>query len=342
MDTDLQTTSPNLAKGTHSGIHALIWLVPVALLGLVGYVTLAALKAEHRAAPTAPVVGTAAAYPMTITESDGRKVVIAARPARIVPCNAGLADILSALVTPGRLIALPATADGYGGATEFYAAHKEIQRFEKFQAETILALKPDLVVASSFQEAATIDVLQGQGVPVLRCESYTTFTGIRASMEALGHILGEEKKGKALTESFDRRLAAIEKALAGRAKVRCLAYSNFGQGFVIGSGESQDEVMRGAGAINAASELNLTGHVHFSFEQILKLRPDCIIVTGDKGMESPQVAVLLNEPSLSELPAIKQRRIAVVPDRYYTSIAQYVVDGVEILARQLHPDAFQK
>jgi len=257
-----------------------------------------------------------------------------------VAADAGGADVLAALVEPERIVAVPGTVGDFAGATQFYEQHPEIKRFERYDAEALLSLKPDLVLASSIHNPNTIQILSDARIPVMLYDTFRSFGGIRVWMLAVGRAVGEDVKAEALVSLFDARLNAVEKAVAGRQAPRVLCYSNFGHGFAVGSGESQDEIIRRAGGTNAAAEMKLVGHVNFTFEQMLKLNPDVLVVSGDNGLDSPQVKILLNEPSLAGLSAIKQRRIAVVPDRYYVSISQYVVEAVEILARQLHPDAF--
>lgn len=324
-----------------STLTSLLWLIPVALLGAVVYVVVAALQAEQPPPAKAAVV-LSSSYPLTIEEAGGRRVVIAAKPGRIIPADSGMADILSALVEPRRIVALPVTVEQFGGARDFYVEHQEIPRFESFSAETLLSLKPDLLLAVVFRDNAATELVEQRGVPVLRFEHFRTFAGIRSSFMTVGAAVGEEQKARALAGEFDKRLAAVEKAVSGRPKPRALWYSKYDQGFAVGTGESQDEILRRAGAANAAAELNLVGHVHFTFEQMLKLKPDSIVVSGDQGLDSQQARTVLGEPLLAELPALKERRIAAVPDRFATSLSQYAVEAVEILARQLHPHAFEK
>ena len=323
-------------------LSSLVWLLPLALLALVLYIGVSALHG-HASGPEKPPVAVdvnAAKYPRTIEESGGHRVVIPARPMRIVASDCGPADMLTALVDSSRIAALPGPVEAYGGAQEYYKAHPEIPRFAKFDSETILALKPDLVLFTTYRDAAIAEYLESRGIPVIRFENFKTFAGIRGAILAVGSAVGEEEKAQNVVADFDRRLSAVDRALTGRKSVRALSYSNYGQGFAIGGGESQDELIRRAGAENAATELNLKGHVNFSFEQLLKLNPDWIIVDGDHGFDSAQAKFLLTQSELEGLGPIKARRIAVVPDRYYSSISQYIVNAVEILARQLHPDAF--
>ena len=316
-----------------------LWLIPAALFGLIIYQLISAIKSGTMRPPKAPAVSSGP-FPRTLLEDNGHQVLIPAKPMRIIAGNAGAADVLVALVEPARMAGMSSTVDQYGGEKEFYARHQEIPRFEKYQAEIIMALNPDLILASSFQDMATTSFLEQHHIPILTIANYRTFEGIRGFILAAGCAVGEDQKALALVGDFDRRLETVRKAVAGRKRPRVLCYSNFGMGLAVGSGESQDEILRHAGADNAAAEMQLVGHVNFTFEQMLKLKPDYLAVSGDSGFDSPQVKILMNEPALAELSVIKNGRIVVVPDKYFSSISQYVVNAVEILARQLHPDAF--
>ena len=322
-------------------IMYLLWLVPVGMLALVVSIGVSALKIE----PPARLPGASAttgAFPRTITEPSGRQVVIPARPERVFIGEAGSADVLSEILDPKRIAAWPFTVDKWAGNQAYFAAHPEVKRFQAFNAETVLSYKPDLVLCAAFQDAGTIAAIHEAKVPMLRLEAFHSWDGIRSWIEALGAAVGEEEKAGKLIADCETRLAAVEKAVAGRAKPRVLAYSNHGgNGSAVGSGETQDEVIRRAGGINAAAETGMKGFGPFTFEQMLKLKPDVILVTGSDGLNSRGAQFLLKEPLLAELPAIKEKRIVVLPSKYYDATTQYVVYGVELLARQLHPDAFK-
>jgi iron complex transport system substrate-binding protein len=340
-----QSQSAPPSKGG-SPFAAALWLVPIILIAVLGYVLQQALSGEKTPPPKPPIItdgANAGGFPRTITDDSGSKVVITSKPMRIVAGDAGCYDVLCALIEPSRFAAIPFTVQDYAGAKEYFDLHKDVPRFKKFNAETLLSFKPDLVIASAFHDTGVLSIVRDAGVPSIRFELYRTFEGIRGFINVVGRAVGEDEKTAALLKNFDQRLAFVAKAIEGRKKPRMLAYSNYGgSGTVVGGGESQDEIMRRAGAINVAAEMKLTGHSAFSFEQILKADPDWLVVSGEQGLKSEQVLILINDPVLSELSAIKQRRIAVVPDRYFTSISQYVVDAVESLAAQLHPDAFGK
>jgi iron complex transport system substrate-binding protein len=266
-------------------------------------------------------------------------VRIAARPERIVAANSGAADILAALIDPKRFAAVPVYVDQYAASRDFWKAHPEIPRFEHYQAEPILAAHPDLVVSSALQDANTTAWLEREKIPVLNFENFETFAGIRAAILKLGVAVGEEKRAVDLAGDFDRRLKEIEEMLGDTKRLRVLYYSNYGSGgFTVGSGGSQDEILLRAGGLNAAAELGIKGASSITFEQMLRLDPDVLVVCGEEGRESTQAKLLMGEPALAGLPAIKTGRIAAIPPRLFDALSQQVVDAVEILSRQLYPN----
>ena len=319
--------------------RALLWLLPLGLLALLGTVVFQALHAEPPSGTPAAAVSRGA-FPRTIREATGQSITIPTRPKRIVCADTGCADVLAALCEPGRIAALPDLAGQYSNEPAFFKKNAQIRHFENYNAETLLALKPDLVLAGSFSSSATDEELQAAHVPVLVCSSFRTFAGLREWLGTVGHAIGEDARAQSLQAAFDRRLRTVAEAVSNRPRPRVLAYTNYGQGFAIGTGESQDEIIRVAGGCNALAEWHLAGHVHFSFEQMLKLDPDVLLLTGEQGLDSPQVQALLHEPALATLRALKERRIAVVPDRLLFAMSHHVADAVELLARQLHPEAF--
>jgi iron complex transport system substrate-binding protein len=316
-----------------------LWVVPLLLLAAVAYLVAMALTAPLPPPPVAPTTSHVD-FPVTVSEADGRKVIIKERPKRILATNSGLADVLVDLVETDRIAGVPTTVKEFGGAVQWYGSHPELTMFEKATAEVILSLQPDLVLWSGFQQETPLNVLEDKNIAVLRFEFYKTFAGIRESLKTISIAVGEPGRGRILLERFDSRLDEVAHAVKNAARPRVLSYSNYGTGFAVGLGESQDEIIRRAGGLNVAAEMGKQGHFQISFEQIIQLNPDWLVVSGDAGLNSPQAQIILNEPSLAGVSAVKNKRIAVVPDRYYSNINHYVVTAVEILARQLHPQAF--
>ncbi len=277
------------------------------------------------------------ASPKLLRPPGAKPVTIPTIPHRIVATNTGAADILSALADPADIAAVPYQVDEYSASAGFWSTHPEIKHFEKFQAETILAFKPDLIVASVLQDAGTAAALERLKIPILYLKDYGSFEDIRSAISTIGAAIGEEKIASNRIVEFDARLKQIADRIKTQEKVSALIYSNFGTGYTLTAGTCQHDLLEAAGAEDAAAKAGMKGLAPITFEQVLRMDPDWLVIAGDNGLDSPQARVVLNEPALQGLRAVKARRIAVVPARNFDALSQFMVEAVESLANQLHP-----
>ncbi|MFJ6636419.1 ABC transporter substrate-binding protein, partial [Streptomyces sp. NPDC091376] len=78
-----------------------------------------------------------------------------------------------------------------------------------------------------------------------------------------------------------------------------------------------------------------------SFEQVAERAPEVIVIYdyGDQSVEDKKKFLLAN-PALKDVPAIRNKRFAVLP-LSSTVLGVRVPSGVDSLARQLHPERFR-
>ncbi|MEI6234533.1 MAG: ABC transporter substrate-binding protein [Planctomycetota bacterium] len=284
-------------------------------------------------------VSSTVGFPKTLTPIDGKTVTIPTFPIRIVAANCGAADMLSEMIDIKRLAAIPYQVEDYAADPKFWHDHPGIPRFEKFNAERILGFRPDLVISSAFQDGTAATLIEQQHVPILNLNDFETLNGIRESIALVGEAVGAQDQAKMMTRRFDATLSEVAAALKDTPPVTVVIYSNFGVGYTVGSGVGQDDIVTRAGGINLAAKSGMKGNAQISFEQLLRLDPDYILVTGDDGLDSPQAKLVLNEPSLKELRAVKNRKLVVVKQRFFDALSQYATQAVFDIARQLHPGA---
>jgi iron complex transport system substrate-binding protein len=110
-------------------------------------------------------------------------------------------------------------------------------------------------------------------------------------------------------------------------------------GFVLGKGTTMDEMIAYAGGRNAALEAGVQGGKKISQEKVVALNPAIILVSGEVGQEGLR-ELLLADPMLQEVEAIRTGRVYAIPRAYTSTVSHYVVKCVEAIAQVLHPDAF--
>ena len=269
---------------------------------------------------------------------------LAAPAMRIVPSSARGLEFLSVLLGPERFAALPEQAFEYASLGTDAPAFARLPRFYAYLAESVLAFEPDLVVADPWQSNDTNLRLREAGVPLLILPSAENWQQSAEVLDELGRIFGLEERAREARADLEARVLALAEAGLERVSLRILPYSNFGaQGYSAGTETTLDEMIRLAGMRNAAAESGRVGNGTMSFEELLVLDPDVIVVSsplhtpsshaGDRGGAARDL--LRAEPVLANLRAVREDRIVSMPPGLFACASQQVVTGAEVLAGEV-------
>lgn len=214
-------------------------------------------------------------------------------PKRIVSINLCADLYLLALVPRDLILALSPFADD----PNMSAAADEARRIPKVKddVESVLALEPDLVVASAYTRPSTIALLRQHGLNVFAIPDATTFEELRKQIDVTGEGLDVPEKVANLKRKLDAALARIE----GQGEGRRALYLDRG-GFVTGSRTLIGAAFAHAGLENAAESLGVDAIAPVSLETVLLAQPE-IIVTPGQGEAQDQGAVALRHPALANL-----------------------------------------
>lgn len=272
------------------------------------------------------------------------KAAPAPQARRIVPASARAIEFLADIVGPERVAGLPEQGFEYATLGADEARWKALPRFTSYLAEPVLALGPDLVLCDPWQSVETNQRLAQAGVRVVLLPDTVAWRDGARVLEDLGRVLGVGERTRAAVADLERRVGALAERTQARARTRAMSYSNFGsQGFGAGTETTIDEILRLAGLENAAATAGRVGHVNLSFEELILLDPDVIVVStplhtevghaGDRGGASE--AVLFSEPSLAGLRAVREKRIAHLAPGLFACASQRVVDAAEALVAEL-------
>jgi iron complex transport system substrate-binding protein len=140
---------------------------------------------------------------------------VAAPPKRVIPLMPSLAEIAVAILGDDAAIA------GITEYTDFPASlakKPSVGPYAKPNVETILALKPDLVLAG--EDESPKDVLRRLRALGIRVVSVGTesLSKTRASFATIGRVLERPKEAAATLSKFDSAIAAVAERAASRRK----------------------------------------------------------------------------------------------------------------------------
>jgi iron complex transport system substrate-binding protein len=276
-------------------------------------------------------------YPLQLIDPIGRAQELAAPPQRIVSGVLASDEMLADMVDLTRICAVTYLVDdrGISNVPDHYPA--AIRR-HRGQLEELLAMRPDLVVVTSHSQPSTVKLLLRAGVFVVRVPDANSFDAIAMNIEALGRVLGASKRAEALIDHMRRKLARVEGRVAGRQRPRVLYYS---MGSTAGPDSLTDEMIQRAGGYNVIRDTGIRGYTRISPEMAIALQPEVVILSDwSKRSGSNAAETLRADPAWQQVPAVRTGQIHAVRGAWVTSGSQFRVEGVEILARLLHPEAF--
>jgi iron complex transport system substrate-binding protein len=235
----------------------------------------------------------------------------AAPPQRIVSLNLCADQLVVLLAEPSRIAALSKLARDR--QLSYVAEQAEGFPLAQPNAESVLAYRPDLVLAGKLAAAPTVNFLKSKGVPVLQISLLSSFDGIREQTRSVGKALGAEARAEQLIAAMDKILAAEEDAGAVPATRRPVALSWQPGGFTAGSGTLMDAVLRAAGYDNLATLRGLKGYGFLTLETVAAGRPDLLIADTDLPDPPSLRQALLAHPVLAPAKGGVGARIAAPP-----------------------------
>ena len=147
-------------------------------------------------------------------------------------------------------------------------------------AEEMIALRPDLVLASSFTPAGTREAFARAGLRTLYLDSPVTIAESETQIRAVAAAVGRPGRGELLVAEIE---AAVAKAAGRISRGRHQSALLFiGNDLVNGGGTLLDELMRRAGFRNAAADygLRFTGTLPSEF---LVAHPPAVILSPNRG-----------------------------------------------------------
>lgn len=222
---------------------------------------------------------------------------------RIITLGGSVTEIAVALGAEGRIIARDTTSTW----PQSVQALPDVGYIRALSPENVLALDPDLIVAEGDAgPPEAVDVLRAAGIPFVLVPEATDPLGIIAKVEAVAQALNLPTEGATLVGELRTRLQAAEvrAAAVGTPKRVLFILSLKGGGVMAGgAGTEADGIIRLAGGLNAAAELQ--GYKPMTDEAVLAAQPDAILMMDREGELSIADADVLAQPALSQTPAAK-------------------------------------
>ena len=215
-------------------------------------------------------------------------------------------------------------------------------------ADLLESLAPDLVITQGLCDVCAVstglveDVISGLGSkPDLLVLNPTSLEDVLEDSVRIGEALGRGGEAERNVTALRGRLDEVERAVAGLARpgVGCIEWLDP----PFSAGHWVPEMVRLAGGRELFAGPGERS-VRLDWQAVFEAAPEVLVLMPcgfDAGRTTEEAKTLPNLPGWVDVPAVKDDRVwAVDANSYFSRPAPRLVEGVGILARILHPEAF--
>ncbi|KGN02812.1 ABC transporter substrate-binding protein [Clostridium novyi A str. 4570] len=271
-------------------------------------------------------------YPLKIKDSYNREVTIDKEPTRIVSIAPNITETIFALGKGDKLV----------GRTEYCDYPKEVSNITSIGSltepniEKIVELKPDVVIASTHFKKDVLTKLEKMNIKVVVLYGPETFDGVYDTISKVAEVINAKSQADKLVLDMKNKVSSINDKVKDKNKPKVYYVVSYGKmgDFTSGGDTFIGNMIEMAGGNNVASDVK---GWKYSVEKLVEKNPDIIICSkyfdAKKGIQQT--------PGYKDLKAVKDGKLIEIDNNLLDRQGPRVVDGLEALAKIIHPEAFK-
>ena len=275
-------------------------------------------------------------FPLTLTDDIGREITIDTKPERVVSLLPSNTEILFAVGAGEQVVGVTSycnypeeatTREQVGGITT-----------KSLNVETIVALEPDLVLASGSQ-SDIIPILEESGLTVVVLEP-ATFDDIFANIELVGQVTGHTDEATALTGELRQRVDTVTATVSAADAQPTVFYEVWHDPLMTGGPNTfigQLITLAGGQSIFADVEEDWP---QVSTEVVVERNP-AVILGPDSHADELTAEKINARAGWESVAAVQNGEIYMLNGDAVSRPGPRIVDMLEEAARDLHPDLFE-
>ncbi len=277
----------------------------------------------------------------TVTDQAGRQVTVEGPVERIVSGYYISSSACIALGLEDKLAGIEAKADSrpiYAMAAPQLLELPNVGTAKEFNMEGCIALEPDLVILPKRLKDSA-DTMTELGIPVILVspESHQELVDM---IDLIGQATGTEEKASKLIEYYNTELAAVAE-LTKNISEKPSVYMAGNSAYLSTAPKDmyQASLIAAAGGINAAEAIAGDNWTDVSYEQIIAMNPEIIVIPAEAGYSKEDV---LGDGQLAQITAVKEGRVYQMPKDFeaWDSPVPSCTLGIRWLLSALHEDLY--
>ena len=271
----------------------------------------------------------------TVVDDRGVEVTFDEVPETIISLQPSNTEILFELGVGEQII----------GATEFDTYPEAAQEIERvststvINAERIVELDPDVVIAYTIGEETQITQLEDAGLKVFVIASAATFDDVYSDIIQLSEVMGVEDKGEKVVADIKAQIETVQEKTAN-VDTKKKAYYEVSPApdlWTTGSSTFQQEIMDHANVENIFADQ--TSWISVTEEDVITRNPE-IIITPATYMENA-VEEILGRTGWEKIQAVTDQAVYLVDGDIMSRPGPRIGEAVEIMAQSVYPELFK-
>ena len=275
--------------------------------------------------------------PGTVTDDMGRQVRLKSEPQRIISHVPSITETLFALGLGDKIV-------GDSDYCDYPEAAKTVPKIGGYftpNIEAIVALNPDLVLTDGYVPDL-ITKLDSLGIPLAVIDP-KDINGILRDIELLGNVTGSQKEATELTSDMKKRIGAVVDAVSSASRPSVFYVfdaTDTTKPWTAGPGSFVDALINMGGGKNVAAS-SADPWLQFNMEELVDADPEILLVDSHMGTAVISSEELRELPGWQNLKAVRENRIYTIDGDLVNRSGPRIVQGLEDIAKILHPELFQ-
>lgn len=277
------------------------------------------------------VEGAGGDYPVTLLDSLGREVTITEEPDKVISLSPAITEILFAIGAEDKIAGVTDYCEYPPEALE----KNKVGGFEDPNMELIIELEPDIIFVAAGIQEELVQQFDKLGIEVVVLDAEKV-KDVLNNIELAGIAVGNTEEAQQLVADLEARINAVQEKVVQASHQPTVFFEVWDDPLMTaGPGSFIDDLISMAGGQNVAYDA-VKRYAEFSIEVLLERDPDVYLIQD----HAHQPEDVMARPGFQGLTAVQNGRVAAVKDDWVTLPGPRIVDGLEAIARVLHPDLF--
>ena len=274
----------------------------------------------------------------TVTDREGTEVNIPTKIEKIISTAPSNTEVIMELGLGDKLVAI----DKY--STDIQGVNQEIPQidFSNPDAETIIGLEPDIVIASGHNKTGSAEdpfkAISEAGIPVVYIPSSESIEGIYEDINFIADVVNEKEKGQNIVDDMKSKVNEI-KAIGDKIEEEKTVYFEISPApylYSFGNSTFLNEMIDIIGAKNifAGEE----GWISPTEESVINANPD-VIITNASYLENPTEEIKSRE-AWENITAVKENAVYLVDKNASSRPSQNAIKALTEMAKVIYPEYY--